>query len=196
MPLRKRESDTSTIPTTTESEGGDSKTSEPTGKGNAEAAPLKYDPEKARLRSRHYMAFVATQPCLVCENLGVEQTSRTTVHHVVKSGYSKKGPDFWTVPIEEKRHVHGRQSIDRLGKRKFLEHYGLPSWVEVTLPYLAKYAVSGLWEEAIWGTGDWGVVDPKPTDRHGAFYFLEELERILKEEKPLRYDTWNRPPSA
>lgn len=77
-------------------------------------------PRRGRLVDPEYMAWLATQPPLVCGN------GRLTIHHVRRCGEPKN--DRRTIPLPEDKHLiqHGpHTSIEALGKEKFEALYGV-----------------------------------------------------------------------
>lgn len=85
-------------------------------------------------RDRDYLAFIASQPCVVCilpwraNGSGVAfsnvQQSRTEVAHVGDRGFSVKCSDRETIPLCAWHHRAGPESHHRLGKR-FWAAWGL-----------------------------------------------------------------------
>lgn len=144
------------------------------------------------MRSRHYLAWV-TQCQGVATRTGADQTTRTTAHHVVKRGVGKKGPDWWSVPVSKRRHVHGKRSIDRLGKHAFLEEWGLPDWRVMALYYLYKYLSTGADEHDIEQL-ERDDVSPRPIDRRSARYYFCLGQRLLRNGQSFHGWTWS-PPS-
>lgn len=52
-----------------------------------------------------HMAAVAVMPCCICDFYGLQQMSRTTVHHVIHGRYSaRKSPDTRTIPLCDGHH--------------------------------------------------------------------------------------------
>ena len=132
-----------------------------------------------------YMAYIAQFPCAVCQYAGHEQTTRTTVDHIVTGGKARKGPDYWTIPVEKKKHVHGKESIDRLGRWGFQEHWDLPRYGAMALIYLTQYI-----EQKGWAVMLNNVDREAPShDRDSAIYFCRELQRILQNDHDVR--SWN-----
>jgi len=142
------------------------------------------------MRSPHYMAFIAKYPCMVTVLTGEEQESRTTVHHIVKRGIAKKGPDWWTVPVSKKRHVHGKHSIDKLGKEGFREHWSLPDWRLLPLIFLYQYIDGGHDEEVIPQSGRRDI-EPRPIDRRSARRYFNRAQRLINNGKSFHGWTWS-----
>lgn len=140
---------------------------------------------ESALRSRHYLAYVGQFPGVVSMFLDGGQSSRTTVHHITKRGVAKKGPDWWTIPVSLKRHVHGNRSIDKLGKSRFLEEWGLPPYEKMALIILFQY----LDGEAY--TRPAGDVAPEGDERKYARAYYRLLQRLIRNGK--RAKSWNWP---
>jgi len=80
------------------------------------------------MTGKEYMAAVALLPCCVCDKFGMQQTSRTQVHHCFHGRFSsKKASDFDTIPLCEGHH-QGMIDVSKLAihreKKTWLEHYG------------------------------------------------------------------------
>jgi len=45
--------------------------------------------------------------CIVCERLGVDQTTRTEAHHLIGYGMGKKASDLLTIPLCSSHHARG-----------------------------------------------------------------------------------------
>src|SRR5579862_6480900 len=67
-------------------------------------------------RSPKYLAWIRTQPCLVCRSKRAVEASHTGPH-----GISQKSPDSSAVPLCARHHRTGNDSYHRLGPRKFGE---------------------------------------------------------------------------
>lgn len=78
------------------------------------------------MRRRH-LGRIAAMPCLLCELLGIEQTARTTVHHIREGqGMSQRANDYLAVPLCESCHqgssgIHGDRSLLRIAKTTELD---------------------------------------------------------------------------
>ena len=48
-------------------------------------------------------------PCVVCEKMGIEQTTRTEAHHLIGYGIGKKASDALTIPLCSKHHARGNR---------------------------------------------------------------------------------------
>lgn len=134
----------------------------------------KWDVDESRIRDRspHYLAYMGHQRCVLCQTKGQPQRSRTTVHHIIKPGMGMKCADFWTIPLAEEYHIHGEESIDKLGKLAFLTHHGLPDhwyWV-VALGYLALYVESEDEHPEV-------NVPVHANDRNSAIFWAQQLIR-------------------
>ena len=77
-------------------------------------------------RSPKYLAWIRTQPCLVCGSTRWIEAAHTGPH-----GLGQKPPDSSAVPLCLKHHRTGNDSYHRLGPRKFGEvhHLDLPAIV-------------------------------------------------------------------
>lgn len=67
-----------------------------------------------------YLAWIRTQPCLVCGSTRWIEAAHTGPH-----GLSQKSPDTSAVPLCAKHHRTGNDSYHRLGPRKFAEVHNL-----------------------------------------------------------------------
>jgi hypothetical protein len=153
---------------------------------------LKVPQGKLSERSRHYKAWVGqTFDGIVKMVNGEAQKTRTTVHHIVKRGISKKGPDWWTIPVSKKRHVHGAKSIDKLGKEGFREEWGLPPYEPLALVILSEYLKRGAYEQTL-HNGDTHI-DPRPIDRRSAAAYFEILKNLINDGKRAHGWTWDPP---
>jgi len=85
-----------------------------------------------------HMAKVAQLPCVICHEFGMQQRSRTAVHHCIHGRYgTRKAPDAMTIPICDGHHqglvdtsklaIHQRPSEWR---RLYGEDVSWLSWVE------------------------------------------------------------------
>jgi len=95
-------------------------------------------PRRGRVIDRRYKGWIASLPCLVCEQdyvIAVEagirgvsvmefQRGQTEVAHVGARGLGQKCSGRETLPLCAEHHRLGRDSHHRLG-RKFFEHHGL-----------------------------------------------------------------------
>jgi hypothetical protein len=138
---------------------------------------------ESAMRSRHYMAFVGQFPGVVTMLKGEPQESRTTVHHIVKRGVAKKGPDWWSVPVSLDRHVHGDRSVDKLGKSQFRETWDLPSYERMASVFLRRYL-----EEGAYGR-TFGKTDPEGDEKKRARAYLRLLTRLIQNGKSAK--SWN-----
>lgn len=156
---------------------------------------LEVPPGKLSERSRHYKAYVGQRfPGVVTMFGDAEQKTRTTVHHVVKRGISKKGPDWWTIPVSKKRHVHGSKSIDKLGKEGFLKEWDLPSYESMALIILVQYLKSGAYENTLHGHNS--HIEPRPIDKRSAAAYFRILQRLINHGKSGKAWNWEPPQSA
>lgn len=69
-----------------------------------------------------YHERLAGQPCVLCELLGRDQTTRTTVHHLREGqGMSQRASHWLVVPVCEECHqgpngIHGDRQLLRMAK--------------------------------------------------------------------------------
>ena len=83
----------------------------------------------ARLRDPERLAEVGRHACIVCTNLGIEQTGRTDVHHIKRSadgsklGFGQKAGDDRTIPLCNDQH-HWNGVRVHMGSHEFEERYG------------------------------------------------------------------------
>lgn len=80
------------------------------------------------MTGKEYMAAVALLPCCICEQFGLEQTSRTQVHHCFHDRFSsRKASDFDTIPLCDGHH-QGMLDTSKVAihreKTKWREQYG------------------------------------------------------------------------
>ena len=71
-------------------------------------------------RNPKYLAWIRTQPCLVCGSTRWIEAAHTGPH-----GLGQKSPDTSTVPLCAKHHRTGNDSYHRLGPRSFAELHNL-----------------------------------------------------------------------
>lgn len=71
-------------------------------------------------RNPKYLAWIRTQPCLVCGSTRWIEAAHTGPH-----GLGQKSPDSSAVPLCAKHHRTGNDSYHRLGPRKFNEVHNL-----------------------------------------------------------------------
>ena len=72
------------------------------------------------VRNPRYLAWIRTQPCLVCGSTRWIEAAHTGPH-----GLGQKSPDTSAVPLCAKHHREGNDSYHRLGPRKFGEIHNL-----------------------------------------------------------------------
>jgi hypothetical protein len=65
-------------------------------------------------RNPRYLAWIRTQPCLVCGSRRGIEAAHTGPH-----GLGQKSPDTSAIPLCAKHHRTGRDSYHRLGPRQF-----------------------------------------------------------------------------
>lgn len=91
---------------------------------------LRPNRRKDRRRMPGYLAFIASQPCCVCERLTVFCRPadlfllRVEVGHVGDRGLGQKCPDDETIPLCKWHHTEGPSAAHKLGKL-FWATYGL-----------------------------------------------------------------------
>lgn len=78
--------------------------------------------------SRLHLATIASLPCVLCELLGMTQTSKTDVHHIREGqGMGQRASDMLTLPLchatchQGPQGVHGDRSLLRLAKVEELD---------------------------------------------------------------------------
>ena len=71
-------------------------------------------------RSRHYLAWIRTLPCVVCGSILWIEASHTGPH-----GLSQKSSDYSAIPLCSTHHRTGRDSYHKLGPRRFSEVHSL-----------------------------------------------------------------------
>jgi hypothetical protein len=71
-------------------------------------------------RSLKYLAWIRTQPCVVCGRIGGVEAAHTGPH-----GMAQKSPDTSAVPLCARHHRTGRDSYHKLGPRAFERQHGL-----------------------------------------------------------------------
>lgn len=72
------------------------------------------------LRNPRYLAWIRTQPCVVCGARRGIEASHTGPH-----GLGQKSPDSSAIPLCSKHHRTGNDSYHRLGARRFAEVHNL-----------------------------------------------------------------------
>ena len=72
------------------------------------------------VRNPKYLAWIRTQPCLVCGSTRWIEAAHTGPH-----GLGQKSPDTSAVPLCARHHRTGNDSYHRLGPRKFSEVHNL-----------------------------------------------------------------------
>jgi hypothetical protein len=88
--------------------------------------PLSKRRAKHRRGRKHdpvYLTFIRAQPCVVCESMGMTQTSRTEAAHVGVRGLGQKCSDHDTLPLCELHHSRGTDSHHRLGRHFWRHHF-------------------------------------------------------------------------
>jgi hypothetical protein len=71
-------------------------------------------------RSAAYLAWIRTQPCVVCG-----RTRWIEAAHTGLRGLGQKSSDFSAIPLCEVHHRTGRDSYHRLGARRFSQVHNL-----------------------------------------------------------------------
>ena len=71
-------------------------------------------------RNSRYLAWIRTQPCVVCGATRGIEASHTGPH-----GLGQKSPDSSAIPLCTKHHRTGKDSYHKLGPRKFAELHNL-----------------------------------------------------------------------
>ncbi len=72
------------------------------------------------VRNPKYLAWIRTQPCLVCGSRRWVEAAHTGPH-----GLGQKSPDTSAVPLCARHHRTGNDSYHRLGPRKFCDRHNL-----------------------------------------------------------------------
>jgi len=70
------------------------------------------------LKGKRHLHFVATVPCLICEQMGLGNTP-AQVHHISDTTHRS---DWLTVPLCEAHHT-GPEGFHGLGEREFNRRY-------------------------------------------------------------------------
>lgn len=71
-------------------------------------------------RNPQYLAWIRTQPCVICgERRGIEAS------HTGPHGLGQKSPDTSAIPLCHKHHRTGRDSYHKLGARRFAQVHDL-----------------------------------------------------------------------
>ncbi len=79
--------------------------------------------KKKTWRSKKYLAFIRSKPCLVCSHKAI-------AHHIrieSNAGTSKKPGDYWSVPLCVVHH----DEHDHLGRDSFWGKYDINIWREL-----------------------------------------------------------------
>ena len=71
-------------------------------------------------RNSRYLAWIRTQPCIICGARRGIEASHTGPH-----GLGQKSPDTSAIPLCERHHRTGNDSYHRLGPRRFSEVHNL-----------------------------------------------------------------------
>src|SRR5712691_3617244 len=71
-------------------------------------------------RSSPYLAWIRTQPCVVCRATRWIEAAHTGPH-----GLGQKSPDSSAIPLCTKHHRTGKDSYHKLGPRKFAQIHNL-----------------------------------------------------------------------
>ncbi len=83
------------------------------------------EPRRGPVKDPAYLEWIRTQPCCICERLGVLQEGSTEAAHVGDRGLGQKCSDLEALPLcAWGHHRVGPYSIHVLGKR-FWAHHGL-----------------------------------------------------------------------
>ena len=83
----------------------------------------------SRLRDPERLMRVGQMPCIVCTNIGVEQTGKTDVHHIKRAddgsklGFGQKAGDDRTIPLCNDQH-HWNGVRVHMGSVVFEERFG------------------------------------------------------------------------
>ena len=71
-------------------------------------------------RSRLYLRWIRTQPCVICKT-----ESEIEAHHTGPHGLSAKSSDFSTIPLCSGHHRNGPHSYHTLGRVRFEQHHSV-----------------------------------------------------------------------
>lgn len=71
---------------------------------------------------RAYLALVALLPCAVRNACC---GGRITVHHRSGAGMGLRASDFETIPLCERHHLHGPESIEEMGSKEWERFHGV-----------------------------------------------------------------------
>src|ERR1700680_506133 len=71
-------------------------------------------------RNSRYLAWIRTQPCLVCGSTRWIEAAHTGPH-----GLGQKSPDASAIPLCPRHHRTGKDSYHKLGPRKFADVHNL-----------------------------------------------------------------------
>lgn len=109
---------------------------------NLTGRPIYTKPDR-EAKDPAYLARVAALPCCICEAYGMQQLSRTAVHHCIHGRYgNRKVPDSMTVPLCEGHH-QGLLDTTKIALHrdpdKWRAAYGADTdWIAPTQDRLAK----------------------------------------------------------
>lgn len=83
-----------------------------------------------------YLSAIHNLPCVICEKIGVNQTTPTEAHHTICGRYSqRKTPDRDAIPLCASHHrlgLNGDLAIHN-GKKSWVKQYGLDTdYIEQT----------------------------------------------------------------
>jgi hypothetical protein len=93
--------------------------------------------------------------------------------------------------VSEKRHVHGKRSIDKLGKEGFREEWDLPSYERMALMTLVQYLHNAKYEDTLHDNDT--HIDPRPIDKRSAAAYFNILQSLINDGKRAYGWTWDPP---
>lgn len=79
------------------------------------------------ISGKAHMARIAQMPCALCQELGVEQSTPTQVHHIrTGQGMAQRASDHLTIPLCYDCHqgdlgIHGDRTLLRIAKAEELD---------------------------------------------------------------------------
>ena len=84
-------------------------------------------PENLRngFKDKQRMSDIHQIPCALSIYLGIEQTSRTTAHHLIGKGMGKKASDTLTMSLSEEFHQTGPHAIHHIGVPAFEKKFNV-----------------------------------------------------------------------
>lgn len=92
---------------------------------------IRSKPRRGRIRDKHYLAWIHTQPCIVSGMIHIERSAHVEAHHVRRHGEQKN--DYRTVPLLARFHrlTSGGELTVEHGKQRFEQAYGVNIEAEI-----------------------------------------------------------------